>query len=573
MLSNGGNIFFRQGTSEEKSKADIAKLTFSYKGSDVLTMLNVYQSWSELSSDRDKGMWCKNNYINGKSMKAIAQTVVEFKRILKQDFGTNLEQNEVDQEAKTKLISHEIISAFARNLAMYSGHMDQGFISLDSNELVIIHPGSNVSFDEEVPKFVVFDQLLITSRPFMMHIEVVDESHPIVSEFMERILSNEVQSQIVHSSQIGPFGKPVVEKMFKGKLPFCLHWSKHQFSEMASMLGGQSGPTTFVDLIWEQDSGKIELFCHPVLREGLEAALVSRATDAQTEFKRETYSAEVNKDFLILGEGGTVLEPFLPQDFTCIQLFEVLNIEQTKFDTAVSNLPEKPTNIRVSKNGSVFLNFRTPSAAQIALEAMNNPGFLDLSKENIVPMKKLSSAIAFSSTGSLFQLKIEFKRRELRNFAFLKFKSEIEAAECVAAFYQNRLPKLDFKISTSKFEGKSVRVVPLDVGMTKEIVIGDISERIGDMSKMSFDYVRPLDKHFETTPEMKMNLRQSMLSVMQNNFIPSHSFEMIEPIIQDHHQTMTFELNFNSIDAGFKAHQVFNLERPSISDNLKVMQK
>ena len=62
--------------------------------------------------------------------------------------------------------------AFGSTLAVYTGHPSQGYVTADKHhDLLLQHPGSSVaSLGSRPPNFVIYEQVLTTAFPFMMHV-------------------------------------------------------------------------------------------------------------------------------------------------------------------------------------------------------------------------------------------------------------------------------------------------------------------------------------------------------------------------------------------------------------------
>ncbi|PFX23412.1 putative uncharacterized protein, chloroplastic [Stylophora pistillata] len=173
----GGSIFFRMGSEEEKQAADSRKVCFCMDGGDVLTLLEVYRQYLKQPKRlRERNKWAVANSLNAKSLRMTDETIKELKLTLKHELKITIPDT-LQQDSKNDVKLQKILlSCYATNLCVFTGHEKAGYRVLSSNQCVQVHPSSALKFIGATPQFIVFDQLLKTSREFVVNITPVEET-------------------------------------------------------------------------------------------------------------------------------------------------------------------------------------------------------------------------------------------------------------------------------------------------------------------------------------------------------------------------------------------------------------
>ena len=170
-----GSVFFRMGTEEEKQIADRKKVVFCHNGGDLLTVLQVYRQYLQ-QPKRERNKWAFDKSLNAKSLRLTEVTVKELKLALKSELKIEV-SSAVQQNDDTDLKLQRILfSCYANNLCVFTGHEKAGYKVVSLNQCVQLHPSSALKFLGTTPKFMVFEQLLKTSRDFVINATPVEES-------------------------------------------------------------------------------------------------------------------------------------------------------------------------------------------------------------------------------------------------------------------------------------------------------------------------------------------------------------------------------------------------------------
>ena len=176
LSSISGSVFYRMGTEEDKKQADYYKTRFCQPEGDIQTFLQVYKEWDSVP-EKKKSAWCVKNYINGKSIRACRETIIEIQRILKKNLGISV-QYEFSRNFDGNSVSKILLDCFRSNLGYFTGHSKSGFFVVFDTEdrFLQIHPSSSLSYLASTPKWVVFLDVLKTSNDYMLNVVTLDDS-------------------------------------------------------------------------------------------------------------------------------------------------------------------------------------------------------------------------------------------------------------------------------------------------------------------------------------------------------------------------------------------------------------
>nr|VDC97460.1 unnamed protein product [Brassica oleracea] len=161
---------------EKREEARTSKNHFASVEGDHLTYLSVYRELNEFLEERkaenseckvDKIMrkWCKDNFVNGRSLKHARDIYRQIRGNVEQ-MGFNVSSCGNDMlEYRRCLAASFFLKAAQRQ-------MDDTYRALESGEIVHIHP-SSVLFRSK-PECVIFDELMQTSQKFIKNLTRID---------------------------------------------------------------------------------------------------------------------------------------------------------------------------------------------------------------------------------------------------------------------------------------------------------------------------------------------------------------------------------------------------------------
>ncbi|KAH7285182.1 hypothetical protein KP509_33G016900 [Ceratopteris richardii] len=171
LLSCSSFIFFRAGSEEEKLRSDCLKMRFCQPDGDIFTLLSVYQEWSSIPlSMRNK--WCLQNSINVKSMRRCHDFIKDLKCSLRTELNTELPSQWTWYAGGTSchlsvMLRKILLSSMPNNVAVFSGHDSTGYDVVITGKQAYLHPSSSCLVFGQYPTWIVFANLLCTSRAFL----------------------------------------------------------------------------------------------------------------------------------------------------------------------------------------------------------------------------------------------------------------------------------------------------------------------------------------------------------------------------------------------------------------------
>ncbi|XP_077439594.1 putative ATP-dependent RNA helicase DHX35 isoform X1 [Vanacampus margaritifer] len=139
---------------------------FAVAEGDHLTMLNVYEAYMKQHQKSSK--WCQDHFLNYKGLQR-AVTVREQLRRLMTKFKVVWTSSEGDPD----VILRCIVAGFFANAARV--HHSGSYRTLRDDRELHIHPNS-VLYGEKPPKWVVFNEVLQTSKYYMRDVTAVESS-------------------------------------------------------------------------------------------------------------------------------------------------------------------------------------------------------------------------------------------------------------------------------------------------------------------------------------------------------------------------------------------------------------
>uniref|UniRef100_A0A665V3A4 RNA helicase n=1 Tax=Echeneis naucrates TaxID=173247 RepID=A0A665V3A4_ECHNA len=160
------NIFIRPGRPEKQKEADKKHRGLATRvGSmnDFATLLSIFQSCK--SSDRPSA-WCKENWIHWRALKSAFSVETQLREILLRLQQVQNFPVETFDGNKSELLRQCLCTGYFTNVARRS--MGKVFCTMDGHgSMVHIHPSSSL-FDQEAElNWVIFHDVLVTSRVYI----------------------------------------------------------------------------------------------------------------------------------------------------------------------------------------------------------------------------------------------------------------------------------------------------------------------------------------------------------------------------------------------------------------------
>jgi len=155
-------IFYRP--KDRETESDAAREKLFVPESDHLTLLNVYQQWK---SHEWSGDWCSKHFVHVKSLRKVREVRAQLKDILTQQkiqvisAGTNFD-----------IVRKAICSGYFTNAAKIKSIGD--YVNLRTGIPCKLHPSSALFSLGYAPDYVVYHELIMTTKEYMQCVTTVD---------------------------------------------------------------------------------------------------------------------------------------------------------------------------------------------------------------------------------------------------------------------------------------------------------------------------------------------------------------------------------------------------------------
>ncbi|KAM7535766.1 hypothetical protein Aperf_G00000095043 [Anoplocephala perfoliata] len=159
MLSVNNAIFYRP--KDKLVHADAARKAFNHITGDHLTLMNVYNQWADADFS---AQWCYEHFIQHRTMKRA--------RDIRDQFVTLLERVEIQPTSNPGDhvgIRKALTAGFFYHTARFTGN---GYKTVKHQHT--IHPHPNSALAEEQPRWVLYHELVFTTREFMRQVSEIE---------------------------------------------------------------------------------------------------------------------------------------------------------------------------------------------------------------------------------------------------------------------------------------------------------------------------------------------------------------------------------------------------------------
>jgi len=520
----GSGIFFRAGTEVEKAASDKKKLQFCHEAGDQMTCLCVYWKWV-FQPKEARNRWCFENSINAKSMRRVEETVKELQKIL-QTHTKRIATTIKDLKNAETYLPRILFFSFLNNIAVFTGHERAGYILTENqNDPSFVFPGSALLAQNLVPKYLVYEKILKTSRQFLL------QAMPVKSEWINEAVSTgklpldpaerfkEYMVQAISLTHIG-------WQMFK-KAYIDDDKVKQKLKETC-----QNSPHT-IDTSITKAYGIVNVYSQPRYHSQAKSLLEKRFNEIRKEFMKEQHvlgvTAENDDVRLVLGQGGQIQHVLMPGDCMTIVIKGPLNakwttnvLEELRFLGDICSICCKS----FKKDHRMFITFYDPKDAANAVAVLSEHHDYDTDNITVEHSKK------HMGSQSLATLKVEWCRRRRRNFAFVNFEDPLDATRLLL----HRHPTYRFKRDKDTFPSQSsckVFVTNVPVDHTEADLENFVDFRLSSdlvAPNSGFKIQLGYEKSFVTSPEevhyLKYQLKSLLEKYTQSNMC---KIEMISP--------------------------------------------
>ncbi|XP_054899962.1 ATP-dependent RNA helicase DHX33 [Poeciliopsis prolifica] len=139
-----------------------ARKKFTSSEGDHMTLLNIYRAFKKVGGNKE---WCRENFVNSRNMGLVKDVQAQLREICLK-LNLKLESCGADTGNVRRCLAHGMFINAAEL------QPDGSYLALETHQAVAIHP-SSVLFQAK-PAYVVFNELLHTSRCYMRDLCLVD---------------------------------------------------------------------------------------------------------------------------------------------------------------------------------------------------------------------------------------------------------------------------------------------------------------------------------------------------------------------------------------------------------------
>eukprot|EP00743_Colponemidia_sp_Colp-15_P007008 GILK01007563.1.p1 GENE.GILK01007563.1~~GILK01007563.1.p1 ORF type:complete len:1219 (+),score=255.03 GILK01007563.1:307-3657(+) len=156
------SIFYRP--KEREAESDAAREKFFVPESDHLTLLNVYQQWKNNNFNAE---WCNDHFIHSKAMRKVKEIRQQLLDIMKQQkiphtsCGTSWD-----------VVRKAICSGYFHNAGRLKGIGE--YVNLRTGIPCHLHPSSSLYGLGYTPDYIVYHELVFTTKEYMQCVTAVD---------------------------------------------------------------------------------------------------------------------------------------------------------------------------------------------------------------------------------------------------------------------------------------------------------------------------------------------------------------------------------------------------------------
>ena len=571
LCSMAGNVFFRLGSHEDCSQADQKKINFCDERGDFLTLVNVFTEWSQVA-EKKKSQWCVTNFINGKSMKMARDMLNDLKSVFKNDLNMTVTAQIPgdDEDRKFKRLQLNIFKCFRRNLCVFGGDSKYGYINVRTHDVYPIHPSSAFSYlGNLVPQLIIYDQILSTSRTFLLSLSCVEDDW--LSE-EERSLLLQTQDRIVTPGKIGPVGPRImIQSMIGSK------WS--ELKELERELKSCIGEENFFEITCNVEAGSITFATNKQFHSFVETVITEKIKVQQQVLLNECQEIPLIQDKsrpkAIIGAGGVIEDIILENEFSDFMIkFDYAdgdNEDNETFYEICDYATAQPGLIKIKKlrkTGDRVVVMRNFRLASEALKKVQQ--FAEVNKfptKSIYPLT--SSRKGGSQTG--IEVKLSIPRRRLQKFGFIKFDCEEDAFRVLSHMDTSSMVfgAHCLRLRADKRGDKKSLYFGLNRNfVTPPNLVTELKEKLNQNEMPFKDVFIPLGAPYESNRAEVRSLKAAVTSVVTQSMLATESdFDVDMRMPSAKSGTWLVKLNFSSSVIGINVGNYLKRRSPSINWN------
>ena len=533
-----GSVFFRMGSAEEKNMADSRKVGFCHNGGDLLTLLEVYRQYLEQPKGK-RNKWAFDNSLNAKSLRLADEAIKELKLALKHELKIRVPDAIQHSDYTDLKLQKILVSCYAANLCVFTGHQKAGYRVVAFNHCAQLHPSSALKFLGETPQFIVFEQLLKTSRDFVINATPVEKTwlQEMISEGTVNYDFEELMSTVVTEVAL-PCSKDLMALAFGGFRRGMISQVEQKVSKFCD--------GCLVVLEKNENLGQVKIFVPPVhIVKAL--SVVGQHLEGNRKLLREEQKEEYLKEDcqssrIVWGQGGEVQELLMPHMYRTVTVGEiqdghalvVIDYLKSFGDIVKHNFKEQNGKMRL------FATFKySEDAARAVKGSPSSPLGID---KKVQPSQAMTDTV--HAQVPQFKVKAKWLRRPAKGTGSIEF---FNADDYEYALYSLCLKSLMIKSRWVKFQEDKLREGHLFMrGLHPETSIEDVKSAVErrlpsvQLKNVFIHRVTEFDTSDETLAQQKLFFQERLVDFATEGHFSVH-LRKPSPKDFDGHAYLTFQ--------------------------------
>ncbi|KAG8901651.1 DEAH-box ATP-dependent RNA helicase prp43 [Tulasnella sp. 403] len=157
------NVFLRPISA--RREADLAKAALTVEGGDHLTLLNVYNKYTENRSDRH---WCRANFLSNRTLQQAFNVRIQLERLMTR-FNFQL-ISAPNLRVQFINIRKVLVCGFFSQTARRESGASYATVA-ENQEMVTLHPSCGLG---EKPEWAIFNEFVLTTAPYIRTVTAVE---------------------------------------------------------------------------------------------------------------------------------------------------------------------------------------------------------------------------------------------------------------------------------------------------------------------------------------------------------------------------------------------------------------
>lgn len=169
LLAESSSLFY--GSKDKREQVEKRKEHFIHEAGDHLTLLNIWNEWTETGYSK---IWCEENFLQYRSLKRARDVRTQLERLCRRVDIEVPDEEVVQSDDKSVKIQKTLLAGFFPNVARLS-KLGTNYVQLKRKQQVNIHPSSVLFPSKPPPKLILYHELVLTSKEYMRNCMRIEE--------------------------------------------------------------------------------------------------------------------------------------------------------------------------------------------------------------------------------------------------------------------------------------------------------------------------------------------------------------------------------------------------------------